>query len=42
MIATSDATVDRSTSVSSMRSTNDALRPRASSQLNSAVRALPR
>ena len=40
-IAASDSRVDRSTSVSSMRSTNVPPDPRASSQLNNAVLALP-
>jgi hypothetical protein len=41
MMAASDSAVDRSTSVSSIRSTKVPPWPRASSQLKSAVRALP-
>ena len=41
MIAASDSSVERSASVSSMRRTNVPSWPRASSQLKSAVRALP-
>src|SRR5438046_691869 len=41
MIDASDSRVDRSTSVSSMRRINAPPRPRARSQLKSAVRALP-
>ena len=40
-IAVSESRVDRSASVSSMRRMNAPPAPRASSQLNSAVRALP-